>query len=113
MTAIIGVVSTASHNMERPVEAPATEYVEMPDGSSSAAPVIRPGPSACSLANSVRCLGVRRVREREAACTLICGPFYPLSARLRAPSARLEAPGRRLGSRYVDLRARLRELFGF
>jgi hypothetical protein len=27
-----------------PNEAPATEYVETPDGSSSAAPVIRPGP---------------------------------------------------------------------
>jgi hypothetical protein len=31
--------------MESPVLAPATEYVEMPEGSSSAAPVIKPGPS--------------------------------------------------------------------
>ena len=39
-----GVVISASHSIE-PVLAPATEYVEMPDGSSSAAPVIKPGPS--------------------------------------------------------------------
>ncbi len=44
MTAIIGVVIKASHSVERPVVAPATEYVEIPDGSSSAAPVIKPGP---------------------------------------------------------------------
>jgi hypothetical protein len=43
-TAIIGVVSRASHSIENPVLAPATEYVEMPEGSSSAAPVIKPGP---------------------------------------------------------------------
>jgi len=44
MTAIIGVVTSVSHNIEYPVDAPATEYVEMPEGSSSEAPVMNPGP---------------------------------------------------------------------
>src|ERR1700733_5966901 len=43
-TAIIGVVISASHSIDSPVVAPATEYVEMPEGSSSAAPVMMPGP---------------------------------------------------------------------
>jgi hypothetical protein len=34
----------ASHNIPRPNPAPACEYVAIPDGSSSDAPVIRPGP---------------------------------------------------------------------
>src|ERR1700761_3880720 len=44
MTAIIGVVMSATQSMVKPVDAPATEYVEIPEGSSSAAPVISPGP---------------------------------------------------------------------
>ena len=43
-TAIIGVETSVSQSVEKPVVAPATEYVEMPEGSSSAAPVINPGP---------------------------------------------------------------------
>jgi hypothetical protein len=44
--AISGQVSNAVHNMPVPSLAPAIEYVAIPEGSSSAAPVIRPGPSA-------------------------------------------------------------------
>src|ERR1700731_844894 len=40
-----GQVSSAVHRSLVPSCAPATEYVAMPDGSSSAAPVITPGPS--------------------------------------------------------------------
>jgi DNA-binding transcriptional LysR family regulator len=36
----------AVQRVPHPSEAPATEYVEIPDGSSSAAPVTRPGPSS-------------------------------------------------------------------
>src|SRR2546427_1192734 len=45
-TAIIsGSVSTAVHNVAYPNDAPATAYVAIPLGSSSDAPVTRPGPS--------------------------------------------------------------------
>jgi hypothetical protein len=37
-----GNVSNAVHSVAYPKDAPATEYVEMPDGSSSAAPVTSP-----------------------------------------------------------------------
>ena len=44
-TAVIsGNENSAVQSGRYPNAAPATEYVEMPDGSSSAAPVIRPGP---------------------------------------------------------------------
>ena len=43
--AISGQVSGAVQSNAVPCCAPAMEYVAMPDGSSSAAPVIRPGPS--------------------------------------------------------------------
>lgn len=35
----------AIHNVERPNIAPACEYVAMPEGSSSLAPVTKPGPN--------------------------------------------------------------------
>src|ERR1700682_902961 len=44
--AISGQVTRAVHRSLVPNCAPATEYVAIPDGSSSAAPVITPGPSA-------------------------------------------------------------------
>ena len=43
--AISGHVSSAVHSSLVPSCAPAMEYVAMPDGSSSAAPVMIPGPS--------------------------------------------------------------------
>src|SRR6266508_3871865 len=43
---ISGNVRIAVHRVAKPSEAPAIEYVPIPEGSSSAAPVIRPGPSA-------------------------------------------------------------------
>ena len=43
--AISGHVTRAVHSSVVPSCAPATEYVAMPDGSSSAAPVMMPGPS--------------------------------------------------------------------
>src|ERR671930_1284619 len=43
-THIIGNVNSAVHNIEKPSAAPACAYVPMPDGSSSEAPVISPGP---------------------------------------------------------------------
>jgi len=39
-----GQVMSAVHIIAVPICAPAMEYVAMPDGSSSAAPVINPGP---------------------------------------------------------------------
>src|SRR6478672_9275051 len=44
MPTISGVVRNTLHSIARPNCAPACEYVAMPLGSSSAAPVIRPGP---------------------------------------------------------------------
>src|SRR5579862_977155 len=44
MAAINGNEKIAVHRGAYPNAAPVTEYVEMPDGSSSAAPVINPGP---------------------------------------------------------------------
>lgn len=49
-TAIRGNVSAASHNSWKPYCAPVCEYVAMPDGSSSDAPVVRPGPRLCQYA---------------------------------------------------------------
>jgi hypothetical protein len=43
--AIKGNDTRAVHNRLKPNEAPATEYVAIPEGSSSAAPVITPGPN--------------------------------------------------------------------
>jgi hypothetical protein len=44
-TAVIsGNENRAVHNGAYPNAAPVTEYVEIPEGSSSAAPVMRPGP---------------------------------------------------------------------
>ena len=44
MLIINGVVNSAVHNNDIPATAPACEYVAIPDGSSSDAPVIIPGP---------------------------------------------------------------------
>ena len=44
MPTISGVVRNTLHSIPRPNCAPACEYVAMPLGSSSAAPVMRPGP---------------------------------------------------------------------
>src|SRR5438552_10077190 len=41
---IIGNVISAVHSVAKPNDAPATAYVPMPEGSSSDAPVIKPGP---------------------------------------------------------------------
>src|SRR5712664_656760 len=43
--AINGQVNRAVQRVVKPSEAPATAYVPMPEGSSSDAPVISPGPS--------------------------------------------------------------------
>jgi len=45
MAAIKGKVIRAVQSVAKPNPAPACEYVAMPDGSSSLAPVMRPGPS--------------------------------------------------------------------
>lgn len=45
---IIGNVISAIHSVEKPVDAPVTVYVPMPEGSSSDAPVIKPGPRMLS-----------------------------------------------------------------
>jgi hypothetical protein len=45
MDAIRGNATIEVQRVERPYIAPACEYVAMPDGSSSLAPVTRPGPS--------------------------------------------------------------------
>ena len=42
--------STANHSIPRPNCAPACEYVPIVDGSSSAAPVINPGPNDLRIA---------------------------------------------------------------
>src|SRR5580692_8669184 len=52
MAAISGNDTRAVHRVAYPYEAPATEYVEMPDGSSSAAPVISPGPKSFKNSDS-------------------------------------------------------------
>src|SRR5579863_2454114 len=52
--AINGHVSSAVHSNLVPSCAPAMEYVAMPDGSSSAAPVMMPGPSDFSSARIQR-----------------------------------------------------------
>ena len=39
-----GNAANVDHSMENPNAAPTCEYVPIPDGSSSAAPVIKPGP---------------------------------------------------------------------
>jgi len=44
--AINGKENRAVHSGAYPNEAPVTEYVEIPEGSSSAAPVISPGPNS-------------------------------------------------------------------
>jgi hypothetical protein len=51
--AISGQVSRAVQRRPSPNCAPAIEYVAMPDGSSSAAPVTTPGPSASQKRPSV------------------------------------------------------------
>lgn len=68
--AISGHVSAAVHSIDIPSCAPAREYVAMPEGSSSAAPVITPGPIAKIRARSRslrpffnRSPGVGRIRE--------------------------------------------------
>jgi hypothetical protein len=46
-TAVInGKVNRLVHNRPKPVAAPACEYVAIPDGPSSLAPVTSPGPNA-------------------------------------------------------------------
>jgi len=46
ITTIIGKESSAVHSRPYPNVAPVIEYVEIPDGSSSAHPVTRPGPKS-------------------------------------------------------------------
>src|SRR5438128_2343372 len=58
IAAIKGNEKNAVHSVAYPKLAPATEYVEIPDGSSSAAPVIKPGPRlAKNRRNGWRCAG--------------------------------------------------------
>jgi hypothetical protein len=52
MEAINGKVKRAVHKVEKPNCAPACEYVAIPDGSSSLAPVMRPGPNERRNASS-------------------------------------------------------------
>src|ERR1017187_5696366 len=56
--AISGKETRAVHRKEYPKTAPATEYVEIPEGSSSAAPVISPGPRLAKNRGTLpRCFG--------------------------------------------------------
>ena len=59
--AISGNEKSAVHSGAYPNDAPVTEYVEMPDGSSSAAPVTKPGPSP---AKNTRHSGAKTPRFR-------------------------------------------------
>src|SRR6266446_2812061 len=52
--AIKGNENSAVHKGAYPKDAPVTEYVEIPEGSSSAAPVINPGPSPVKNARHSR-----------------------------------------------------------
>src|SRR5262249_57688039 len=65
-----------------PKAAPVTEYVEMPEGSSSAAPVVSPGPRS---AKNVR----RRAGRTPAAFRMVRAPFFtPFVTRVLAAAAR-------------------------
>src|ERR1700733_4185787 len=56
MTYISGKENKVTHNMPNPNLAPACEYVAIPLGSSSDAPVMRPGPSSRNMRLSLdRC----------------------------------------------------------
>src|ERR1019366_6352748 len=66
--AISGHVRSAVQRSLVPSCAPATEYVAMPDGSSSAAPVITPGPSDLNSNRIHRAGG--NVGTRESGCKL-------------------------------------------
>src|SRR5512138_2377570 len=90
MAAISGSVNTTVHSTAKPNCAPAWEYVAMPLGSSSAAPVIRPGPS-CRRRRAKREAAVGRSTARSArqeACRA-----YSRSAKARGVD-RIEAQNR-------------------
>ena len=52
--AMSGNVTGASQRKRNPCWAPACEYVAMPDGSSSEAPVVSPGPSVFQYSSAFR-----------------------------------------------------------
>src|ERR1019366_3980337 len=78
--AISGHVRSAVQRSLVPSCAPATEYVAMPDGSSSAAPVITPGPSDLN-SNRIQRTGAN-VGTNESECV----PFLRIKARIRSQS---------------------------
>ena len=51
---ISGYVNSIVHSVRKPNCAPAYAYVAIPDGSSSAAPVMSPGPSCFSQSRNLR-----------------------------------------------------------
>src|SRR5450631_1846763 len=65
MPTISGYVNTMAHSVSSPNCAPACEYVAMPDGSSSAAPVIRPGPSCRAQSRIVLFIALLHRRRGE------------------------------------------------
>src|SRR5450631_2379769 len=65
MPTISGYVNTMAHSVSSPNCAPACEYVAMPDGSSSAAPVIRPGPSCRAQSRSLLFISLLHRRRGE------------------------------------------------
>src|SRR5690348_14654918 len=72
MAAINGSVKMAVHSVANPSEAPAMAYVAMPDGSSSEAPVIKPGPK--TLINLRNLLSFCGFLERSAVMpSVACG----------------------------------------
>ena len=74
-----GQVRNAVHNWAVPNCAPAIEYVAIPDGSSSAAPVIRPGPRTEKKRLSGFFLAERGITR----CDLETVPLLPLERRSR------------------------------
>src|SRR3984893_16833714 len=90
--AISGHVRSAVQRSLVPSCAPATEYVAMPDGSSSAAPVLTPGPSDFH-SNRIHRAGAN-VGTNESDCV----PFLLIKARIRSQSymarSKLSAPKR-------------------
>src|SRR4051812_18385914 len=88
--AIKGNENRAVHKDAYPNAAPVTEYVEMPDGSSSAAPVISPGPrSEKNLRNLPRRTRARRATLSAGFFLLMCSygrnRFYITGSSPRGP----------------------------
>src|SRR5260370_21602557 len=65
--AISGKLISAVHSVPKPNDAPATAYVPMPDGSSSEAPVMSPGPR-------ILMKRMKGLRSRSAATAADCAP---------------------------------------